>query len=96
MSLNPLPETVIELIKTLHSAGQPHESISQETEVSLELVRKVLDQIDDPQRMQEILMQAQEQQKSLRYRCSHSDRLMRSPVEASNKKLYEKRCSKLC
>jgi hypothetical protein len=38
--------------------------------------------------MQAILAQAQH--KSLEFRCSLSDRLMRSPVQVSNKKLYQK------
>jgi hypothetical protein len=85
---SPLPPMMIEMIKNLHSSGQTLEFISTVTRVDLAVVRQVLAQMDDPQHMQAMLVQAQ--QKSLRYRCSHSARLMRSPVQASNKKLYEK------
>jgi hypothetical protein len=79
---------VVEIIKNMLSAGQTHELISSYTGVGLVGVRQVVHQLDDPQLMQEILAQAQ--QKSLKYRCSHSARLMRSPVQACNTKLYEK------
>jgi hypothetical protein len=77
-----------ETIKKMHSAGQSHEFISAMTGVDLAVVRQVLVQLDDPQLMQAML--AQTQQKSLKYRCSYSARLMRSPVQANNKKLYER------
>jgi hypothetical protein len=83
-----VPESTVEIIKKLHHAGQSHEFIRGMTGVDLEVVRQVLAQIDDPQLMQAMLAQAQ--QRSLRYRCSQSARLMRSPVQACNKKLYEK------
>jgi hypothetical protein len=79
---------MIEMIKNLHSNGQTLEFISTVTKVNLAVVRQVLAHMDDPKHMQAILAQAQ--QKLLEFRCSHSDRLMRSPVQASNKKLYEK------
>jgi hypothetical protein len=83
-----LPQTTVETIKKLHRAGQTQEFISTITGADLEIVRQVLLQMDDPQLMQAMVAQAQ--QKSLKYRCSHSARLMRSPVQASNTKLYEK------
>jgi hypothetical protein len=79
---------MVETIKKLQSIGQSLEVISAVTGVALDVVRQVLVQLDDPQLMQAMLTQAQ--QKSLRYRCSHSARLMRCPVQASNTKLYEK------
>jgi hypothetical protein len=78
---------MVEMIMKLHSAGQTHEFISAMTGADLAVVRQVL-ALDDPQIMQAILAQAQ--QKSMEFRCSHSDRLMRSPVQASNTKLYDK------
>jgi hypothetical protein len=86
--MSTLPQTTVETIKKLHSAGQTQEFISTITGADLEIVRQVLLQMDDPQLMQAMVAQAQ--QKSLKYRCSHSARLMRSPVQASNTKLYEK------
>jgi hypothetical protein len=79
---------MVETIKKLHSAGQTHEFVSAITGVDLAVVRQVLAHTDDPQHMQAILAQAQH--KSMEFRCAHSARLMRSPVQASNKKLYEK------
>jgi hypothetical protein len=79
---------MVETIMKLHRAGQTLEFISEITGADLAAVRQVLAQMDDPQIIQAMLAQAQ--QKSLRYRCSHSARLMRSPVQASNTKLYEK------
>jgi hypothetical protein len=86
--MSTLPQTTVETIKKLHRAGQTQEFISTITGADLEIVRQVLLQMDDPQLMQAMVAQAQ--QKSLKYRCSHSARLMRSPVQASNTKLYEK------
>jgi hypothetical protein len=83
-----LPQSTVETIMKLHRAGQPQEFISAITGANLAAVRQVLVQLDGPQLMQAMLAQAQ--QRSLRYRCAHSARLMRSPVQASNKKLYEK------
>jgi hypothetical protein len=83
-----LPPMMIEMIKNLHSNGQTLEFISTVTKVDLAVVGQVLAHMDDPQLMHAILAQAQH--KSLEFRCSHSDRLIRSPVQASNKKLYEK------
>jgi hypothetical protein len=85
---SPLPPMMIEMIKNLHSNGQTLEFISTVTRVDLAVVRQVLAHMADPQHMQAILAQAQH--KSLEFRCSHSDRLIRSPVQASNTKLYEK------
>jgi hypothetical protein len=82
-----LPQMMVETIKKMHGAGQTQEFISAMTGVDLAVVRQVLARLDDPQLMQAMLRQAQ--QKSLRYRCSYSGRLMGSPVQASNKKLYE-------
>jgi hypothetical protein len=79
---------MIETIKNLHSLGLTLEFISTATKVDLAVVRQVLAHLDDPQHMQAILAQAQH--KSLEFRCSHSARLMRSPVQASNAMLYEK------
>jgi hypothetical protein len=81
-------ESTREIIQKLHRIGQTQEVISAVTGVDIEIVRQVVFQLDDPQLIQAMLAQAQ--QKSLRYRCSHSARLMRSPVQASNTKLYEK------
>jgi hypothetical protein len=83
---SPLPPMMIETIKNLHSNGQTLEFIS--TVTNLAVVRQVLAHMDDPKHMQTTL--AQVQHKSLEYRCSHSARLMRSPVQATNAKLYEK------
>jgi hypothetical protein len=83
-----VPESTREIIQKLHRIGQTQEVISAVTGVNIEIVRQVLLQLDDPQLMQAMVAQAQ--QKSLKYRCSHSARLMRSPVQASNTKLYEK------
>jgi hypothetical protein len=77
-----------EIIKKMHKAAGSLEYISNMLGVDLEAVRQVVLQLNDPQLMQAMLAQAQ--QKSLEFRCSHSNRLMRSPVVASNKKLYEK------
>jgi hypothetical protein len=85
---SPLPSMMIEMIKNLHSNGQTLEFISTVTKVDLAVVRQVLAHLDDPKHMQTILAQAQ--QKSLEFRCSHSNRLICSPVQASNMKLYEK------
>jgi hypothetical protein len=82
---SPLPPMMIEMIKNLHSNGQTLEVV---TKVNLAVVRQVLAHMDDPKHMQATL--AQVQHKSLEYRCSHSARLMRSPVQATNAKLYEK------
>jgi hypothetical protein len=82
-----LPQMMAETIKKMHRAGQTQEFISAMTGVDLAVVRQVLVRLDEPQLMQAMLRQAQ--QKSLRYRCAYSARLMRSPVQASNKKLYE-------
>jgi hypothetical protein len=83
-----VPESKVEVIKKLHTLGMTLELISTATEVDLAVVRQVLAHMADPQHIQAILAQAQH--KSLEYRCSSSDRLMRSPVQASNLKLYEK------
>jgi hypothetical protein len=83
-----LPQVKIEMIKNMHSLGQPLEFISTATKVDLAVVRQVIAHMDDPQHMQ--TMFAQVQQKSLEFRCSLSDRLMQNPVQASNTKLYEK------
>jgi hypothetical protein len=85
---SPLLPMMIEMIKNLHSNGSTLEFISTVTKVNLAVVRQVLAHMDDPKHMQTIL--AQVQHKSLEFRCSHSNRLMRSPVEASNAKHYEK------
>jgi hypothetical protein len=82
---SPPPLVLVETIK--HSAGQTKEFIRAVTGVDIADVRQVLAQEDDPQNMQTMLRQAQ--QKSLKYRCSHTAKLMRSPVQAANKKLYE-------
>jgi hypothetical protein len=87
-SNSPLPQSTVETIKKLHSAGQPQEFIMAITGADLAAIRQVLAQMDDPQLMQAMLAQAQ--QKSLEFRCSHSAMLMRSPVQASNTKFYEK------
>jgi hypothetical protein len=81
-------ESTREIIQKLRSTGQTHELISAVTGLALDVVRQVLVEVDDPQRMQAKLAQAH--QMSFRYRCSHSARLMRSPVQASNRRLYEK------
>jgi hypothetical protein len=51
-------------------------------------VRQVLSQLDSQQIFKAVLTQAQ--LKSAKYRCSHSARLMKSPVQASDRKLYDK------
>jgi hypothetical protein len=85
---SPLPPMMIETIKNLHSIGQTLELISTVTKVDLAVVRQVLAQVDDPQHVRAMLTQAQ--QKSLKYRCAYSARLMLCPVQAGDKKLYEK------
>jgi hypothetical protein len=75
------------MVETIKKMRQSHEFISAMTGVDLAVVRQVLVQLKDPQLMQAKLRQAQ--QKSLKYGCAYSARLMRSPVQASNKKLYE-------
>jgi hypothetical protein len=82
--MSQVPESYREIIR-LHRIGQAQEVISAVTGVDIELVRQVVFQLNDPQ-----AMVAKAQQKSLEFRCSHSARLMRSPVQASNTKLYEK------
>jgi hypothetical protein len=82
-----LPQMMAETIKKMHRAGQTQEFISAMTGVDLAVVRQVLVRLDEPQLMQAMLRQAQ--QRSLKYRCAYSGRLMGSPVQASNKKLYE-------
>jgi hypothetical protein len=82
-----LPQMMVETIMKLHRAGQTQEFISAITGADLAAIRQVLAQLNDPQLMQAMLAQAQ--QKSLKYRCTYSARLMRSPVQAGNKKLYE-------
>jgi hypothetical protein len=79
---------MIEIIKKLHSAGGSLEYISAITGVEPEVIRQVLAQVDDPQHIRAMLTQAQ--QKSLKYRCACSARLMLCPVQAGNKKLYER------
>jgi hypothetical protein len=79
---------IIEIIKKLHSGGVSLEYISAVTGVKPEVVRQVLAQVDDPQHIRAMLTQAQ--QKSLKYRCTYSARLMLCPVQAGDKKLYEK------
>jgi hypothetical protein len=86
--MSQVPESTREIIQKLHRIGQAQEVISAVTGVDLELVRQVVFQLNDPQTMQAMVAQAQ--QRSLEFRCSHSARLMRSPVQASNTKLYEK------
>jgi hypothetical protein len=79
---------IIEIIKKLHSTGVSLEYISAITGVQPEEVKQVLAQVDDPQHIRAMLTQAQ--QKSLKYRCACSARLMLCPVQAGDKKLYEK------
>jgi hypothetical protein len=88
MSYNCIPQSAVEVIWKVHSIGKTHEFISAHTGFDLAMVRQVLAPLDDPNHMQVIL--AKVQQKSLEFRCSHSAKLMRSPVQASNTKLYEK------
>jgi hypothetical protein len=87
-SFESLEGEIIELIKKLHSAGQSQEFISAMTGVSSEGVRQVLSQLDSQQIFKAVLTQAQ--LKSAKYRCSHSAGLMKSPVQASDRELYEK------
>jgi hypothetical protein len=77
-----VPESKVEVMKKLRALGMTLELISTATEVDLAVVRQVLTHMAEPQHIQAILAQAQH--KSLEFRCSHSARLMRSLVQASN------------
>jgi hypothetical protein len=70
-----------EFIKKLHW-WQSGVHQQQDSEVVLE----VLDRADDPQLIKAILTQA----RSLKYRCSHSARLMRSPMRAPERKWWHR------
>jgi hypothetical protein len=74
-----------EFIKKLHSAGGSLEYISAMTGVHSEGVLEVLGRADNPQLIKAMLTQAQV--RSVKYRCSHSARLMRSPVQGSRAKM---------
>jgi hypothetical protein len=79
---------MVEFIKKMHSGGGSLEYISAVTGVEPQVIRQVLAQEEDPQYIRAMLTQAQ--QKSLKYRCTCSARLMLCPVQAGNKKLYDK------
>jgi hypothetical protein len=81
MSTNTLDSSVAamqaEFIKKLHSVGGNLEYISAMTGVA-----------DNPQLIKAMLTQAH--LRSLKYRCSHSARLMRSPVQGSRGKWWHR------
>jgi hypothetical protein len=73
-----LPQHVLEALHKLVQAGASHEVISKALGLRLEVVRQVL--ANDPSQVAKLTRSIRE--KSRKYRCGLSNRLMTSPVIA--------------
>jgi hypothetical protein len=83
-----LPQHVLEAFHKLVQAGASHEVISLALGLKLEVVREVL--ANDPSQVAKLTRSIRE--KSKKYRCGLSNRLMTSPVMAPDGNYYEQSC----
>jgi hypothetical protein len=80
-----VPQPLLEVLQKLIEAGSPPETISIATGIDIEEIRKLL--ANHPKQLAKLVETIQE--KSRRFRCAQSNRLMVSPVLAADENYYE-------